>query len=210
MSKTTLPATTTKTLESFIDKENGDIKIKYLKGHPRQYRFDASKGNFNINGQTLITQPGKPFTLIPVGYRIFMDRLFEYSNREWLELFFIDDSGAIANVMLHGYSVEEFIRMTQDLFYEDLKITEIEITIIPQEKISKSTGKKYYIAAFDHKQADKKYLDLIKPMTEGIELYRSDTIKPTNEMMIWENYPVERIEESVPIGQSDEAVNAVN
>ncbi len=201
MSNATLPAITSSKLKTLINQETGETSIKYLKGHPRQYRFDASRGVFNIGGQEPITQSGKPFTLIPIGYRIFKDRLFEYSIREWLELFFIDDTGAISNVTLHGYSVEEFLKMSQDLFYDDLGISEIEITITPREKTSKTNGKKYFIASFDHRPAPKDYLELTAALIEGMELFRSDTIKPTNEMIIWENYPVERVEKEKVNGQ---------
>ena len=202
MTKTTLPAISIETLQTLVEEDTGAVSIKYLKGRPRQYRFDASKGYFNIGGQEPITQTGKPFTLIPIGYRIFKDRLFEYGIREWLELFFIDEMGAISNVTLHGYSVENFMKMSQDLFYENLSIREIEITITPQERSSKANGKKYFIAGFEYKQADKAYLEMVRPLVADMELFRSDTVKPTNEMILWENYPVERVEKEQMNGQN--------
>ena len=178
-----------KDLQNITDEATKNLKIKYLKGHPRQYRFDASRGIFNIDGEIPVTKTGKPFALIPISYRVFKDSLFGTSKRSWLELFFIDDIGAVASVMLHGYSVEHFFNMTQKLFYEDLKITEIKITITPQEKQT-AKGEKYFIAEFEHEAADPEYLKVVQANLEGVELYREDTIQPTNTMIVWENYPL--------------------
>jgi len=180
---------TLKELKNLMDSTSKTLNLKYLKGHPRQYRFDASRGVFNIQGEIPVTKAGKPFSLIPIGYRVFKDSLFGTSKRNWLELFFIDNIGAVASVMLHGYSVEHFFNMSQKLFYENLKITEIKITITPQERQT-AKGEKYYIAEFEHETADADYLKLVKTSTEGFELYREDTVQPTNTMIVWENYPL--------------------
>lgn len=193
MTKATLPIIKVKDLKKFISKD-GAINIKYLKGRPRPYRFDASRGQLNINGEIPVTNPGKPFTIIPIAYRIFTDRLFELPRREWLELFFIDEAGAISIVMFHGYSVEEFMQMTQKLFYEDLGITEIEITVSPQAKESKTSGSKYYIASFEYKAAPKEYVETVKGIMAGLEVYRADTLRPSNDLIVWENYPVSLLE----------------
>lgn len=188
---TMLPTTTIKQLEALTDKKSGEIQIRYLKGRPRQYRFDASRGIMNINGETPVTKPGKTFELIPVAYRIFKDSLFDYSRREWLELFFVNEKGALSCIMFHGFSVEHFMRMTQDLFYDDLKITEIKITITPeQKKITKgdNEGKTYYIANFEYDKADAKYLKMVSTLLDDTEIYRTDTMRPTNDMIVWENY----------------------
>jgi hypothetical protein len=184
-----IPTVSIKDLQNITDEVSKNLKIKYLKGHPRQYRFDASRGIFNIDGEIPVTKTGKPLTLIPISYRVFKDSLFGTSKRSWLELFFIDDIGAIASVLLHGYSVEHFFNMTQKLFYEDLKITEIKITITPQEKQT-AKGEKYFIAEFEHEAADPEYLKVVQANLEGVELYREDTIQPTNTMILWENYPL--------------------
>ena len=172
-----------------MDEKSKTLALKYLKGHPRQYRFDASRGVFNIQGEIPVTKAGKPFSLVPISYRVFKDLLFGTSKRNWLELFFIDNIGAVASVMVHGYSVEHFFNMSQKLFYEDLKITEIKITITPQERQT-AKGEKYYIAEFEHEAADADYVKLAKTSIKDFELYREDTIQPTNTMVVWENYPL--------------------
>lgn len=191
--KISIPTVSLQDLQKITDATTKNLKIKYLKGRPRQYRFDASRGIFNIQGEIPVTKAGKPFSLIPLSYRVFKDSLFGTSKRSWLELFFIDDIGAVASVMLHGYSVEHFFEMTQKLFYEDLKITDIKITITPQEKQT-AKAEKYFIAEFEHEAADKEYLKEVGESLEGIELYREDTIQPTNTMIVWENYPLHIVE----------------
>jgi len=79
------------------------------------------------------------------------------------------------------------------LFYEDLKITDIKITITPQEKQT-AKAEKYYIAEFEHEPADAEYLKIVKENIDGIELFREDTIQPTNTMVVWENYPLHIVE----------------
>ena len=187
--KISIPTLTLKALENLMDEKSKALNLKYLKGHPRQYRFDASRGVFNIQGEIPVTKAGKPFSLIPISYRVFKDSLFGTSKRNWLELFFIDDIGAVASVMVHGYSVEHFFNMSQKLFYENLKITEIKITITPQERQT-AKGEKYFIAEFEHEAADPAYLKLVKANVKDFELYREDTIQPTNTMIVWENYPL--------------------
>jgi hypothetical protein len=48
-----------------IDPASGEImsKYKYLEGHPKQYRFDAKEGKFNINGSVKLSDT---FTFQPV------------------------------------------------------------------------------------------------------------------------------------------------
>jgi hypothetical protein len=42
-------------------------RFKYLEGHPRQYRFDAKEGVFNINGAEKL---GHTLTFQPIAWRI--------------------------------------------------------------------------------------------------------------------------------------------
>ena len=110
--------------------------------------------------------------------------------------------------MVHGYSVEHFFNMSQKLFYEDLKITEIKITITPQERQT-AKGEKYYIAEFEHEAADADYLKLAKVSIKDFELFREDTIQPTNTMIVWENYPLCIVEsEKLEAAAEEESVEA--
>lgn len=181
----------------FNVKENGEVpKLKYLAGSPLGYRFDAGKGIFNIKGTKNVTdKPGKELKIIPIGYRIFKDSLFNYSRREWLELFFVNGKGAVCVLMFHGYSVQHFKETLEDLFYEDCDMTQCVLTITPQKKQSKSAdGKTYYIAEFEAEELEAETVDIFQTVTKGLELYRGETVTSTNEMINSINYPVAMVE----------------
>lgn len=55
---------------------DGELKIQYLSGYPRSYRFDASRGTMTENGETVLTKKGEPFTFAPIAYRKFRCDLF--------------------------------------------------------------------------------------------------------------------------------------
>jgi hypothetical protein len=61
-------------INNLINPETGEIaRIAYLPGCPRQYRFDASRGMFNLKGETPITKPKEGFTIVPIAFRISRD-----------------------------------------------------------------------------------------------------------------------------------------
>ena len=98
--------------------------------------------------------------------------------------------------------------MTQDLFYDDLKITEIKIIVTPeQKKITKgdNEGKTYYIASFEYEKAEATYLETVKTVLGNMEIYRSDTIRPTNDMIVWENFPNHILEQEKVNGEEEKS-----
>ena len=76
-----------------INELTGEVvnKYKYLEGHPRQYRFDAKEGVFNINGTEKL---GRTLTFQPIAWRIFTDNILNMGTKNWAEIFFIDDKEA--------------------------------------------------------------------------------------------------------------------
>ena len=59
-------------------------RYKYLEGHPRQYRFDAKEGVFNINGNEKL---GRTLTFQPIAWRIFTDNILNMGTKNWAETF---------------------------------------------------------------------------------------------------------------------------
>ena len=55
-------------------------RYKYLEGHPRQYRFDAKEGVFNINGSEKL---GRTLTFQPIAWRIFTDNFLNMGTINW-------------------------------------------------------------------------------------------------------------------------------
>lgn len=172
-----------------LDKATGAIhSAKYMPGHPRQYRFDASKGIVNINGEEPVTKAGKEFKFIPVALRIFKSNLFERGRNVWAEIFFLNCGNQLCTIMLHGYSVENLERLQSELFYDDLRIDEVILTMKPVSKTSKASGSSYYIAEFDFEPAKRDLLDAQTAAIEGYQIYRQDTVKDDEDMIVNLNY----------------------
>ena len=100
-----------------VDDATGEVAqvpmFRYLPGHPRQVRFDAKAGQFNINGTVPL---GSSLSFIPLAWRVFQDDILDMSRKPWAELFFADDKGAICAVLLHGYSAENLYRLIEPSF----------------------------------------------------------------------------------------------
>ena len=106
--------------------------IKYLPGRPRQYRFNAQTGRFSINGTDDV---GDSFTIQPAAWRIFEDDLFARGRVEiWAELFFVDSKSALSSLMFNNSSVNELYRLIERLFYDDLKLSDVILTITSEKK----------------------------------------------------------------------------
>ena len=90
-------------------------KYKYLEGHPRQYRFDAKEGVFNINGAEKL---GRTFTFQPIAWRIFTDAILGMGTKNWAELFFIDEKNCVSSILFHSYSVDNIFRLIVRLYYD--------------------------------------------------------------------------------------------
>ena len=188
MSKDLLPSLTT---DNHLDTGTGEIKSpKYVEGNPRQYRFDASKGVLNLNGTETITKPGDHIRILPIALRIFRADLFEMGNKEWVEIAFINCKNQVGVVMLHGFSVENLLRESSELFYEDLEITECIMTIKPFEKTIKQTGNKFYICEFSFEAADKNLVQAAKVATEHLKIYRMDTLRSGQQITILQNWHI--------------------
>jgi len=101
---------------NFINGETGELAVRYRPGHPRQYRFDASRGIFSVNGESPITKRGESLSFIPISFRIFKDDILGFGLKKWIEFFFINEGGHLCNLLFHGYSVENLERRTSELF----------------------------------------------------------------------------------------------
>ena len=126
-------------IAQLINAETAEVApIAYLPGRPRQYRFDASRGMFNLKGETPITKPKESLTLIPVAFRIFRDSILGQSTKRWAELFFLNQGNQVCNLLLHGYSVDNLMGLNEEIFYDQVNLCQIELTITPAERTSKA------------------------------------------------------------------------
>ncbi|GAA3967395.1 hypothetical protein [Hymenobacter antarcticus] len=191
-----LAATVTPTrayLTASVDEATGEVtetsRFKYLPGHPRQIRADLKAGVFNLNGQEVL---GKTLTFIPVALRVFSDNILNMGRKVWAELFFIDQSGAVCAVLFHGYSVENLQKLNASLFYDDLNLTEVELTVTPIKKQTEKDGKPatYFIAEFSYTAADPAEVQARQEFAEDFDLYREETLTGMADTRILQGYRI--------------------
>ena len=188
-----LPMTAT-VAQQLVNAENGEVaKIKYLAGFPRSYRFDASRGYFNVGGIQAISKKDEPITIIPVAYRIFTADILGVTGKKWVEIFFLNESNQLCNILFHGYSVDSLLENTQELFYDDVNLCGVALTIQPIGKTSKQqdeNGKhpKYYIGKFTYQLLDEVARENLQAATKGLQIWRSDTVATEVDTQIAVNY----------------------
>ncbi len=192
---------------NLIDPETGELKIRYRVGHPRSYKFDASRGTFGIvNGDTL-TKKGEPFSFVPVAYRIFRDDILGYGLKNWAEFFFVNEAGQMSSILFHGYSVENLNMITSDLYYDDVNLSETLLTVTPTERMNKKESAKYYIAEFSYKVLDEKEKEAVRVLADGLSIYREGTVTGEVKIELSANYkpPINMINGSGSVGANSPA-----
>lgn len=150
-------------------------RFKYLEGHPRQYRFDAKEGVFNINGSEKL---GRTLTFQPIAWRIFTDNILNMGTKNWAELFFIDDKNCVSAVLFHSYSVDNIFRLIEPLYYDDLTLADVVITAVAEKKENNKIQPKgvYYIATFSYKMADPALTVPLKAFAQQAKIFRQETL----------------------------------
>ncbi|WP_018619755.1 hypothetical protein [Spirosoma luteum] len=160
-----------------IRETTGEVinKYKYLEGHPRQYRFDAKEGVFNINGSEKL---GRTLTFQPIAWRIFNDNILNMGTKNWAEIFFIDEQNCVSAVLFHGYSVDNIFRLIEPLYYDDLTLADVVIEAVAEKKeYTKSQPKGvYYIATFSYKMAAAERSTELKQFSQEIKIFRQETL----------------------------------
>jgi hypothetical protein len=172
-----IPTTTNGNL---VNADSGEVfALRYLPGYPRQIRFDASKGNFNLNGDTSLSKKGEPFHFIPVAYRVFTDDILGMGRRRWAEFFFLNEARQVCALLFHGYSVENFVRLAANsMFYDDVTPCEVILIATLLEKVSKApeaNGNKYFIAEFSYKKLDKADRATLSAAVRDVPIWRDET-----------------------------------
>lgn len=155
-------------------------RYKYLEGHPRQYRFDAKEGVFNINGTEKVGGPsqGRAMTFQPIAWRIFTDNILNMGTKNWAEIFFIDEKDCVSAVLFHGYSVDNIFRLIEPLYYDDLTLADVVITAVAEKKENTKIQPKgvYYIATFSYKMGDAEHTKQLKQFAQEHKIFRQETL----------------------------------
>jgi hypothetical protein len=175
------------------DEATGEVvhvsRFRYLPGHPRQIRFDAKAGQFNIGGTTPL---GNSLRFIPLAWRIFQDDILNMGRKLWAELFFADDKGAVCAVLFHGYSVENLYRLIEPLFYDDLTLADVAVKVTAEKKQTTKEGKTatYYIAQFSYEAADPAEVAARRDFARDFPIWRAETYSGAADMRIQHGYTV--------------------
>ena len=189
----TTPAPSRAYLTVAIDEQTGEVtetsRFRYLPGHPRQIRFDAKAGKFNIGGTTEL---GSSISFIPLAWRIFQDDILNMGRKTWAEIYFVDEKGAVCAVLFHGYSVENLYRLIEPLFYDDLTLADVVVTITAAKKETTKEGKKatYYIAEFSYAAADPAEAQARQEFAQDFELWRAETYTGAADLRLTQGYTV--------------------
>lgn len=177
-------------LTESVDTTTGEIvyfsKYKYLEGAPKQYRFNAQNGQFNINGdQILMDSKGKTiesFSLQPIAWRIFEENLFGRGRKEkWAEIFFIDEKNCVSGIMVNNTTLEELSKLSESLFYDDLTLADVVLNIKPEKIENERDGQKrsWYIGRFSYELANPATVAELRQFAQDFNIYRRDTLTST-------------------------------
>lgn len=190
-----------------VDEASGEVaqvsRFRYLPGHPRQVRFDAKAGQFNIGGTVPL---GNSLSFIPLAWRIFQDDILHMGRKPWAELFYADEKGAICAVLFHDYSVENLYRLIEPLFYDDLELADVLVKVTAEKKETVKEGKKavYYIAQFSYEVADPAEVAARRDYAQDLPIWRAETYTGAADVRIQHGYTLP--EEGDPHTPADQAV----
>jgi len=180
-------------LATKVDLDSGEVskaaipKYRYFEGRPRQYRFNAKDGEFNINGDTNL---GDSFSFQPFAWRIFRDDILNMGKKTWAELFFIDKDKCVSALLFHGYSVEELYKLMEPLFYEDMILSDVILTVSCERKENANIQPKatYFIATFSYKKAVRKLVNEFQDYGSDFKIFRQETLTDLAEIHLSHNY----------------------
>jgi hypothetical protein len=177
-----------------VNEETGEVEplVKYLKGQPKNYRFDGQQGCFKIGENPIIIKDknDKPkqlseFSLIPMAFRVFEENLFGRNKKEfWFELFFVDDKNAVSCIMFNNSSAKSLQNLQKELFYDDLSILDVRLIITTEDKSNEKGSWK--MAKFDYEIISNEERKDLKELDEIIKTHNSDTLTDTAIYSIYE------------------------
>lgn len=178
MKSTNLMPLTAMTTAALFNAETGETTAKYFEGYPRQYRFDASRGIFNLNGEVPLTTAKQAFSFVPLAYRVFEATLFGYNRMKWTEFFFLNAENQVCATLFHQFSTESFLGYVfNHLLYEGLNPCQVKWTVTANPKQNALTGSTYYIAQFAAEEIDRETLETADAVRATLPpLYRGDTV----------------------------------
>jgi hypothetical protein len=168
-----------------LNEETGEVKnrFKYMKGMPRQYRFNGQNGRFNLDGSE---DKGTSLEVVPIAWRVFTAvNLFGRERLEkWVELFFVDAHNCVSSTMFNNTSANVFQELLGKLMYADLTILEVVLTITSDRRTNTTVNSTYYIAQFSFKTAEPETISMFTAYAADVPIYREDTVTETENIIL--------------------------
>lgn len=168
-----------------LNEETGEVKnrFKYMKGMPRQYRFNGQNGRFNLDGSE---DKGTSLEVVPIAWRVFTAvNLFGRERLEkWVELFFVDAQNCVSSTMFNNTSANVFQELLGKLMYADLTILEVVLSITADRRTNTTVNSTYYIAQFSFKTAEPETVSMFTAYTADVPIYREDTVTETENIIL--------------------------
>jgi len=169
-------------VKNLMDAEGIIMNPLYMAGAPRSYHLNLSEGCLKLNGKKQVTDPEKPFRVIPIAVRTLEGALFGNPNKNWCEFYFVNEAGQVGVFMFHSYSLDNFRTKFSELFYEQVSPCDVVWTISYTKKTKAVEGRNntYYIANFDFEPLKGEEIAVVKGVVANIQaehfhIYRDDT-----------------------------------
>ena len=122
-----------------------------------------------------LTGKGQPFSYIPIAYRIFNDEILNFPPRRWAEMLFVNQAGQVCAVLFHGFSVERLQAMLGDLYYEEVGLCELALTVTPEPRSNEHGS--YFVATFSYQVLKSKQVETLNAIIDALPpLYREETL----------------------------------
>jgi len=124
-----------------------DLPVYYLTAIPKKHHFNALNGTFNKENEST-----KTLSFIPTAHQFFEHKLFEKDKPDlYAELYFYDEKGEFSTIMFRNSSAKALRKLCEELYYENLRLTQITLNISSTEKISQN-NEKWYLAEFNYER----------------------------------------------------------
>ena len=158
--------------KSLIIKTPNSVKeVLYLDGFPFSYRFDGKTGQFkNKRGRNIVAE--EKFSIIPIGVECFNapDNYMgqdSYSGRPFVNLYFINEKGALSSIMFHSGSVHNLGKELRESFYDGVEFLFSRLTMTSEKKKSEE-GHDFYVINFEIAKADPKEVSHLESIAAPI------------------------------------------
>ena len=164
----------------FIGEGGEIITPRYIVGEPRDYRLNLGNGVLTLGGGKQVTEPKASFKVLPIAVRGLQGAIFGQPDKNWFEVYFINEANQLCLFMFHGFSVDNLNKSSKELRYDETNLCEVIWDVRLKEMTNKATKSTYYMAEFTFEKVKEEDLATLKSVQANIKeehgaIYRQDT-----------------------------------